>query len=154
MKRNCLKAFAVSFSKINQVSFVAIISLFSYYYHYRNHYYCFLYSRIVYLTLFSIYFLWWIIKYCYSSLFLYLFSFFLFVSYSKFILVPFFFIYFLLCRFPFLLCFKWVHHVLHLLVIIFSLSLLALKKSSEKNAKTIRTIDKTPVPLAFAVVLV
>ena len=59
---------------------------------------------------------------------LFLFYFFLFVSYSKFILVPFFLIYFLFCHFPFLLCFKWVHHVLHLLVIIFSDILISLIK--------------------------
>ena len=41
-----------------------------------------------------------------SLLFLYLFSFLLFGSYSKFIFFPFFFIYFLFCHFPFLLCFK------------------------------------------------
>ena len=90
-----------------------------------------------------------------SLLFLYLFSFLLFVSYSKFIFVPFFFIYFLFCHFPFLLCLKWVHHVLHLLVFIFSDILISLKKkSSEENAKTIWTIGKTQAPIAFAVVLV
>ena len=62
-----------------------------------------------------------------SLLFLYLFSFLLFGSYSKFIFVPFFFIYFLFFVI-FLLCFKWVHHVLHLLVIIFSFILISLIK--------------------------
>ena len=43
--------------------------------------------------------------------------------------------------------------MLHLHVVIFSLSLLAFK-FSEKNAKTLRTIGKeTPVPFASAVVL-
>ena len=98
MKRDCLKVSAVSFSKYQSSLFCCNFFLFSHHSHYRNHYYCFSYSLIISLTLFSIHFFmmaYWVLLLYY---FLNLFSF-LFIPYFKFIFVPFFFIYFLFCHF-------------------------------------------------------
>ena len=92
--------------------------LFSYYYHYRYHYYCLSYSHII-------YFIFNLLLYILSSVIIILLFFcFSFLSFIHFLFwvhfCSIFFIYLLFCHFRFPLCFKWVHQVLHLHVVIFN----------------------------------
>ena len=151
MKQDCFKVLAVLFTVINQVFFIAIIS------------FSLIITIIVIIIivflililfiLFSIYHDIFFIKYySHFTIFLFIFpSFIHFLFWVHFCSI--FFIYLLFCHFPFPLCFKWVHQVLHLHVVIFNFILTGLCKSSEKNVKIIWTIGKTQVPFAFVVVL-
>ena len=76
-----------------------------------------LFSNYFYRSLLSII----ILLLLYYYFYIYFFPFiYLFISYFKFLFVPFFFIFVVFCRFSLLLYVKWVHHMFHLHVIIFS----------------------------------
>ena len=111
-----------------------------YYHYYYYYYYIFYWTFNLNLIIFFIFIVHWYFILSLNTVFISLNNFLFFI----FILVPFLFHLhlhlFFLPRF-FLLCFKRVHHVLHLPVLIFSLSLLAFK-FFEKNAKTLRTIGE------------
>ena len=126
--------------------------LFSYYYHYRNHYYCLSYSHIIYFIFnLSLYIL-------YQVLFLFyyfsvLFFFRLFISYFEFIFVPFSsFIYFFAIFVSLCASNESIKCFICMLSFLI-LSPLAFCKYYKKNAKIIRTIGKTQVPFAFVLVL-
>ena len=85
----------------------------------------------------------------YFTMVIFIFLPFILISYFKFIFVPFFLIYFLLRHF-FLYCASNETIVCFICMSLFSvLSLLAFWKSSEKNAKTIRTAGKTQFTLSL-----
>ena len=79
------------------------------------------------MTLFSNYFYRSLLRIIILLLLYLFFPFYVFISYFKFLFVPFFFIFFPFLPFL-LLCVKWVHHMLHLRVIIFSFILTGLLK--------------------------
>ena len=148
MKRDCLKFLAVSFSKIDEVSFNAIISFSP------------IIVIIVIITigfLILILFIWLYFQFIVyhsllSILFISIFFPFIFISYFKFIFVPFFLIYFPFRHFSFLLCFKWDHRVLHLHVIIFSFIPTGLLKILGEERQDHPNCRENSIHFVFAVV--
>ena len=110
-----------------------------------------------YLTLFWSYFLSYLIKYYYfTNILLYLFSslyLFPILSSSLFHFSSFFFLF---CHFSLLLCFKWVHHVLHLHVIIFSFiptGLLKILRQERQDHPNYSAKTKVPIPFCFCIII-